>query len=177
MTSEKSQIKFAKSERTGELIGFVSRHSKTRQLKGVREDSRFGKQICVLSEDLKGTIEPNVLYSVELKPMHKAKGFVVVAATPVQFTARVESIIVPKALYKVTVTFGNKTVYFDPKDGKSAMSKTIEGVLSILRERKDIRNLGGVIDDFTRQAQTLLRRFAMDGFIYTAGNGHSGGNR
>lgn len=131
MTLEKSQIKFAKSERTGELIGFVSRHSKTRQLKGVREDSRFGKQICVLSEDLKGTIEPNVLYSVELKPMHKAKGYVVVAATPVQFMATVESIIVPKALYKVTVTFGNKTVYFDPKDGKSAMSKTIDGVLAL----------------------------------------------
>ena len=32
------------------------------------------------SEDLKGTVEPNVLYSVELKPMHKAKGYVVVAA-------------------------------------------------------------------------------------------------
>ena len=83
MTSEKSQLKFAKSERTGELIGFVSRHSKTRKLMGVREDSRFGKQICVLSEDLKGTIEPNILYSVELKPMHNAKGYVVVAATPV----------------------------------------------------------------------------------------------
>ena len=109
MTSEKSQIKFAKSERTGELIGFVSRHSKTRQLKGVREDSRYGKQICVLAEDLKGTIEPNVLYSVELKPMHKAKGYVVVAATPVQFPATVETIIVPKTLYKVTVSFGNKT--------------------------------------------------------------------
>ena len=176
MTLEKSQIKFAKSERTSELIGFVSRHSKTRQLKGVREDSRFGKQICVLSEDLKGTIEPNVLYSVELKPMHKAKGYVVVAATPVQFMATVESIIVPKALYKVTVTFGNKTVYFDPKDGKSAMSKTIDGVLAILRERKDIRNLEGVIEDFTRQAQALVRRFAQDGFIYVA-SGHSGGNR
>ncbi len=80
MTSEKSQIKFAKSERAGELIGFVSRHSKTRQLKGVRENYALGKQICILSEDLKGTIEPNVLYSVELKPMHKAKGYVVVAA-------------------------------------------------------------------------------------------------
>ena len=176
MTSEKSQIKFAKSERTGELIGFVSRHSKTRQLKGVREDSRFGKQICVLSEDLKGTVEPNVLYSVELKPMHKAKGYVVVAATPVRFTARVESVIVPKALYKVTVTFGNKTVYFDPKDGKSAMSKTIGGVLSILRERRDIRNLEGVIDDFNRQARALVHRFRMDGYIYTEGNGHPGGN-
>jgi hypothetical protein len=69
---------------------------KTRQLKGVRENYALGKQICILSEDLKGTIEPNVLYSVELKPMHKAKGYVVVAATPVQFPATVETIIVPK---------------------------------------------------------------------------------
>jgi len=50
---------------------------KTRQLKEVREDSRYGKQICILTWNLKGTIEPNVLYSVELKPMHKAKGYVV----------------------------------------------------------------------------------------------------
>ena len=101
MTSEKSQIKFAKSERTGELIGFVSRHSKTRQLKGVREDSRYGKQICVLAEDLKGTIEPNVLYSVELKPMHKAKGYVVVAATPVQFPAATRPSISTRRTAKV----------------------------------------------------------------------------
>ncbi len=175
MTSETSQIKFAKSERTGELIGFVSRHSKTRQLKGVREDSRYGKQICVLSEDLKGTIEPNVLYSVELKPMHKAKGYVVVAATPVQFKAGIETIIVPKSLYKVTVTFGNKVIYLDPKDGKSAMSRTLDGVLQILRERKDIKDLDVVIDDFIRQAKEMIRRFEMDGYIYT-GKRYAGGN-
>ena len=64
MTSEKSQIKFAKSERTGELIGFVSRDSKTRQLKGVRENYALSKQICALAEALKGSIEPNILYSV-----------------------------------------------------------------------------------------------------------------
>ena len=29
---------------------------------------------------MKGTIEPDVLYSVELKPMHKVKGYAVVAA-------------------------------------------------------------------------------------------------
>ena len=29
---------------------------KTRQLKGVREDSRYGKQICVLAEDLKSDL-------------------------------------------------------------------------------------------------------------------------
>ena len=167
MTSEKSQLKFAKSERTGELIGFVSRHSKTRKLMGVREDSRFGKQICVLSEDLKGTIEPNILYSVELKPMHNAKGYVVVAATPVLFQAHVETIIVPKTLYQVTVTFGNKKIFFDPKDGKSAMSRTIDGVLEILKGRKDIRHQESVINDYLNQAQALVRRMESDGFIYT----------
>ena len=83
----------------------VSRHSKTRQLKGVREDSRYGKQICVLVEDMKGTIEPNILYSVELKPMHKAKGYVVVAATPVQFPAIAEYIIVPKLQKLYTLVY------------------------------------------------------------------------
>ena len=173
MTSEKSQLKFAKSERTGELIGFVSRHSKTRKLMGVREDSRFGKQICVLSEDLKGTIEPNILYSVELKHMHNAKGYVVVAATPVLFQAHVETIIVPKTLYQVTVTFGNKKIFFDPKDGKSAMSRTIDGVLEILKGRKDIRHQESVINDYLNQAQALVRRMESDGFIHTK-NGHSG---
>lgn len=57
MTSEKSQIKFAKPGRTGELIGFVFRDSKTHQLKGVRENYVLGKQICVLSENLKDNIE------------------------------------------------------------------------------------------------------------------------
>jgi len=147
--------------------------SQAAKLMGVREDSRFGKQICVLSEDLKGTIEPNILYSVELKPMHNAKGYVVVAATPVLFQAHVETIIVPKTLYQVTVTFGNKKIFFDPKDGKSAMSRTIDGVLEILKGRKDIRHQESVINDYLNQAQALVRRMESDGFIHTK-NGHSG---
>lgn len=167
MASEKSQLKFAKSEQTGELIGFVSRHSKTRKLMGVREDSRFGKQICVLSEDLKGQIEPNFLYEVELKPMHKANGYVVVSATPVLFRAQVETVLVPKVMYQVTVVFGNKKIFFDPKDGKSPQSRTIDGALSVLRERRDIENREGVISDYLRQAEALVRRMETDGYIYT----------
>ena len=148
--------------------------SETRKLMGVREDSRFGKQICVLSEDLKGTLEPNILYSVELKPMHKANGYVVVAATPVLFQAHVETVIVPKTLYQVTVTFGNKKIFFDPKDGKSVMSRTIDGVLEILKGRKDIKYKEGVITDYLNQARALVRRMESDGFIYT-GDRHQGG--
>ena len=54
---------------------------------------------------MKGTIEPNILYSVELKPMHKAKGYVVVAATPVQLPATAEYIIVPKLQKLYTLVY------------------------------------------------------------------------
>lgn len=166
MTIERSQLKFAKSESTGELIGFVSRHSKTRQLRGVREDSRFGKQICVLSEDLKGQVQPNILYSVELKPMHKQHGYVVVTATPVLFKADIETIVVPKTIYQVTVTFGNKKIYFDPKDGKSVNSRTIEGVIAVLNQRPEILDKDSTINQFTQSAYGLVRRMEQDGFIY-----------
>ncbi len=165
MALEATQIKFAKSEQTGELIGFVSRHSKTKKLKGVREDSRFGKKICVLSEDLKGTIKPNVLYNVELKQMHQRNGYVVVSACPVLFTARVETVIVPKAVYQVSVTFGNKTVYFDPKDGKSSSSRTISGVLKVLMARHDLADQQTVVEEFKRSAYDLIRRMEADGYI------------
>ena len=145
-------------------------------MKGVREVCAFGNRAVVPSEDLKGTVVPNVLYSVELKPMHKAKGYVVVAATPVQFPAKVETIIVPKTLYKVTVTFGNKTIYLDLKDGKSAMSRTLDGVLSVLKERKDIENHEEVIADFIKQAQVMIYRFEQDGYIYT-GKRYAGGGQ
>ena len=165
MIVEKTQIKLAQSEQTGELIGFVSRHSKTQKLMGVREDSRFGKKICVLSEELKGTIQPNKLYAVELKPMHNGSGYVVVKASPMLFQAQVDTLIVPKSIYQVTVTFGNKTVFFDPKDGKSASSRTLAGVIKLLREREDIENPEFVIEDLTKQAKQVVKRMQNDGFI------------
>ena len=70
--------------------------------------------------------------------MHKAKGYVVVA----------------KTLYKVTVSFGNKTIYLAPKDGKSAMNRTLDGVLPVLKERKDIENHEEVIATLTSRLRS-----------------------
>ena len=78
---------------------------------------------------------------------------------------------------KCIVTFGNKTIYLDPKDGKSAMSRTLDGVLPVLKERKDIiENHEEVTADFIKQAQELIRRFEQDGYIYT-GKRYVGGGR
>lgn len=164
MALEKSQIKFAKSEQSGELIGFVSRHSKTKKLKGVREGSTYGKQICVLSEDLKDTILPNILYEVELKAMHNSKGYVVVSAIPIQFKAKIEKTIIRNAVYQVTITFGNKTIYFDPKDGKSPSSRTLDGVIDLLNTRNDIENLPQVIEELRKEATDVIKTMRRDGY-------------
>ena len=165
MTVEKTQIKFAQSESTGELIGFVSRNSKTQKLMGVREYSRLGKKICDLCEELKSTVQPNKLDAVELKAMHNGSGYVVVSATPILFNAQVDTLIIPKSIYQVTVTFGLKTIFFDPKDGKSASSRTLAGVINLIRQREDIKNPDAVIESLTRQATQLVRRMENDGYI------------
>ena len=164
MGIEKSQIKFVVSEKTGETVGFVSRHSKTKHLKGVRENSIYGKKICVLSEKLKGTITPNILYEVELKPMLKSNGYVVVSAVPAKFKAQVETIIVTKSIYQVIVKFGNKTFFYDPVDGKSPSSRTVEGVLKLLESRNDIEDLDETIDTFKKQAARLKEMMSKDGY-------------
>lgn len=165
MAIEKSRIKFAKAADTDEIIGFVSRNSKTKQLRGVAEDSVYGKKICVLSKDLKGQIEPNVLYDVELKPMHMGNGYVAVAATRTLFEAKFESVVVPKAIYQIKITFGNKTIYFDPKDGKTPSSRTIQGVLKIIDRREDIQDKGSVKIRFEQEALALIETMSKDGLI------------
>ena len=162
MSLEKSQIKFAKSQQSGEIIGFVSRLSKTKKLRGVRENSPFGKKICVLSDELKGLIIPNILYNVELKTMHKSNGYVVVSAVPIRFKAHVKTVVIPPETYQVHITFGNKTIYFDPKNGKSPSSNTIDGVLNVLKGRQDIDNLEPVIENFKKQAFSLLKQMEKD---------------
>jgi hypothetical protein len=164
MALEKSQLKFAKSEKTGELIGFVSRHAKTKKLKGVREDSIFGKKICLLSEELKEKIVPNILYNVDLKAMHKSNGYVVVSANPILFKARVETIVVPKSAYQIHITFGNKTVYFDPIAGRSPSSRTAQGVLELLDNRCDIEDKETVIENFKKQVSDLIQCMEKDGY-------------
>lgn len=165
MAIEKSRIKFAKSTETGEIIGFVSRNSKTKQLRGVPESSAYGKKICVLSEDLKGGILPDILYDVELKPMHLGNGYVVVSARRTLFEAKFETVIIPRAIYQLKLTFGHKTIFFDPKDGQSASSRTVNGVLKVIEKRDDILDKEGVTRRFSEDAVKLLHFMGKDGYI------------
>ena len=167
---EKSRIKFTVSEETGEIIGFVSRPPKGKgssKLKGVCEDSRYRKKICVLSAKLKGHILPDKLYDVELRPMFKQNGYIVESAVQALFEADIETIVGPKSIYQIKIEFGYKKIYFDPIDGKTASSRTIDGVVKVLDKRDDLENKAEVISRFIKYAQELLRLMKADGYYVT----------
>lgn len=165
MAIEKTRIKFAVSKETNEIIGFVTRNSTTRMLRGVDEKNDSPKKICVLSEDLKGLIQPGILYDVDVKPMRKGNGYVVISASRRKYPAKFETIIIPKVVYQVRITFGHKTIYFDPKDGNSPSSRTVAGVEMALRERKDLADIEDVVEKFHAAANDLLKKIGLDGYI------------
>ncbi len=165
MATEKTRLKFAQSPQTGEIIGFVSRNSKTKLLRGVPETSNYGKKVCVLSADIKGTIEPGVLYDVELVPMHRVNGYVVVSARRTLFEAKFETEMVPGVTYRLKITFGHKTIYFDPIGGKSPSSTTADGVVRVIAEREDILDKEDVIERFREEAGLLMARITHDGLM------------
>lgn len=165
MAIEKTRIKFAVSEETKEIVGFVTRNSTTRMLRGVDEKNDSPKKICVLSEDLKGLIQPGIVYDVEVKPMRKGNGYVVISACRRRYPAKFETKIIPKVVYQVRITFGHKTIYFDPKDGNSPSSRTVAGVEDVLRGRKDLDEIEDVIAKFRAAATELLEKIEQDGYI------------
>lgn len=168
MAIEKTRIKFAVSQETNEIVGFVTRNSTTRMLRGVDENNDSPKKICVLSEDLKGLIQPGIVYDVEVKPMRNGNGFVVISASRRKYPAKFETKIIPKVVYQVRITFGHKTIYFDPKDGNSPSSRTVAGVEDALRERKDLADIEDVIVQFRTAAHELLQRIVKDGYLVRA---------
>ena len=162
MNLHKSQIKFTESAENGELIGFVTQISVSRKLIGVRENSPLRKKICLLSEELKGQIIPNLLYDVELKEMNMRNGYIVVSAKLVLFEAEFHTKIITRKTYRITITFGIKKVYFDPFKGKSESSRTVDGVIRLLQARYDIHNIDNVIEEFKQKAAILIDRMNND---------------
>lgn len=158
----KTKLKFTKSKKSNSWVGFVS-FGKYGAV-GVRETDEAPKKVCVVSYKLAGSIEPNVLYDVVLVPMTNNDGFVVIQATPHMFEAVISSTVIRHARYIVSIKFGHKGLFFDPLHGRSDCVRTIDGVINVLKYRKDVKNLCQVIDDFRRSAEIVLAEFINDGY-------------
>lgn len=163
MEKIKTKLKFSKSDRTGSWVGFVSVNTKNGYIKGVREDAEEPKKVCIASHELAPLIEANVLYDCQLIPMKDKKaGYIVVAAEPHAFEAKINTTVIKNAVYMVEVKFGNKTIKFDPMDGRKDSVRSISGVLNVLKYRKDIKNLLQVLEDFENAANIVLTQYKND---------------
>lgn len=161
-----TKLKFIKSDQTGATISFVSQNPKTGEIRGVRQDSPYPKKICLLDKTLVPETLMNTLYDATLIPMANKDGYVVIEVNPVQFKATIETTYVPKAIYQIAVKFGNKTIHFDPKDGRKSSVKRLDECRKILETRVDVKNLIDVLDDFDEAVDNLLKKYEQDGFIY-----------
>lgn len=158
-----TKLKFVKSDKTDAYIGFVSQNPKTGRYCGVRQDSPYPKKVCVLDKKLTCEILTNVLYDVELIPMHERNGYVVISAIPCEFKATIETSYIPKIQYRIDVKFGNKCITFDPMDGTKDSVKKLSACRAVLEKRVDIKDLIQVVEDFDLAAKSLLNRMFADG--------------
>ena len=159
----KTKLKFVKSDRTGSWVGFVSINPKNGRVFGVREDDKNPKKVCVASREVACFIEPGVLYDVQLIPMkNKSAGYIVVEAEPHAFEAKITPTVIKNVIYKVEVKFGNKTLLFDPKEGKLDSVRDLDKCAEMLKKRMDVKNLLQVVDDFLKVGQTVLSSYQND---------------
>ena len=161
-----TKLKFVKSDQTGAIVSFVSQNPKTGRICGVRQDSPYPKKICILDKKLVSEVLLNVLYDVTMIPMSEKNGYVVIEITPVEFKATITTTYVKKAIYRIEVKFGNKTIVFDPLDGKKDSIRTLKGCLSVLEKRVDIKDITQVVADFEESAHKLLNYMKSDGIWY-----------
>ena len=159
-----TKLKFVKSEVKDAYISFVSINKKTGRVKGVRQDSKYEKKVCILDKVLSQYVIPNALYDATIVPMKSERGYVATQINLVKFNATVEVTYVPKAVYSIDVKFGNKDIRFNPLDGKKDSVKYFDECLEVIKQCVDIRNLDEVVDDFTKAATQLLRQYENDGY-------------
>lgn len=151
-----TKLKFLKSEQTGAIISFVSQNPKTGRICGVRQDSEYPKKICIVDKVLANEILLNVLYDCTLVPMAECNGYVVIAAEPVQFKAFVSTTYIKNNIYLVEVKFGNKTIRFDPFNGRKESIKHLSACKAILEKRVDVKDLIQVVEDFEKAANNIV---------------------
>lgn len=151
----KTKLKFVESEKTGEMISFVN-GGKSNQLRGVHENEDVPKQIVLIGKDIAGSIEvkPKVLYDVQLIPMKKHGGYLVVDLSASQFSAEIES-----EADRINIVFGNKTIIYEPRNLKPSIG-TIDGIVAVLNKRIDLKDKDLVIQSFKDRSQELLSAMA-----------------
>lgn len=121
---------------------------------------------------MSNNILTNVLYDCALIPMTKVQnkktgeshipGYIAVEATPVQFKATVATKYVRGSMYQVEVSFGNKTIRFDPFRGQKESVKSLPACIAVLEKRCDVKDLMYIVESFNTAAAELVSQMKQD---------------
>lgn len=167
-----AKLKFIKSERNGALMSFIYLKHGWKRAIGVRKDSDLAKKIVLVDQKIANRILVNVLYDCVLIPMTPVRkqgfnepfipGYIAIEAEPVLFQATVTTQYIRGVKYLVEVTFGNKTVRFDPFAGQKETVKSLAACKAFLEKRLDIADLPHVLEDFEMAAINLVELMKQD---------------
>ena len=167
-----TKLKFVKSDRNGALISFVSQNPVNKVVCGVRQDSPYPKKIVIIDREIAGNLIVNMLYDCVLIPMTPVlnektgamhiPGYIAIEANPVQFKAKVTTNYIRGIKYNVEVSFGNKTLRFDPFRGIKETTKSLNAFRAVLEKRCDVRDIMDVLEDFDIAARNLLDLMKQD---------------
>lgn len=152
----KTIIKFYKGLDNVEdrLYGFVTKSEGS--WRGCRE-SEPKKKIVFVDRSASDNIVPGLLYKCSLKPMRSKHGFIVIAATPIQFPATLITVS-RKGVFMVKIKFGNKTIIYDPSS-KERRRRDIQKIADNLRNRLDLENPRETAEDFVSSACIIKRLY------------------
>ena len=152
----KTNIKFQKGLNNvdGRLYGFVTKTNGS--WRGCRE-SDLKKRIVLVDAAISKDIVPNILYHCTLVPMYNGNGFIATAAKLVQFKGTISTVYRNK-VYLVKVTFGNRTIIYDPSS-KSPRLNDIKKIAELIRNRIDLENAQCVAEDFIDNACMIKRLY------------------
>lgn len=159
-------LKFTESKKTGAYVAFVQK-GVGGWWRGVREDARGKKKVCVVPPELQPQIILGQPYKVECATSKNDQYFTVLNISPQVYTAIMETAYVPNCLYRIEINFGYKTLVFDPQSSIRNRSQ-LGRFMDVLKSRADIRDHDQVVAEFEMRAKDLLRRYQNDGFIYKA---------
>jgi hypothetical protein len=150
----RTKIKFSESKKDGTtLVGYVTQNERG-IFRGCRESENVKKKVVIPDHIIAQGMVANVLYDCALKPMSSGSGFIAVEADICKFPAVIDT-QVSNNRFKVEVKFGGKCIIYDPQLGVDDSRKTVEGALSALESRVDIRDKGMVIKTFLSAANMV----------------------
>ena len=153
----KTHLKFSRTE-DGALVGFVTISTTNGYIRGVRENSRLPKQICIVPDYCKPLIKEGVVYDVELRKVSKeANWFMVIDASEHLYKPDVRfDIDFQCKRARIECRIGNKLYVYD-KFSKDKETKDFKRFITSIESYQNLKYRDLYINSIYECYERILR--------------------